>query len=144
MKKKLVMWIGGFALIGTLLSIYALLHKYGFATGAVCNINDTFSCDIVNQSSYSFIFGIPVSLLGVVAYGFMLLAAVLKLRNMNDIQITQFLLVASIGGLLFSFYLTSIEAFVLYAWCLICIGQQLAIIGIAALTTKLYLLEKAK
>jgi vitamin-K-epoxide reductase (warfarin-sensitive) len=142
MKKKFIIALFVFAFIGFLLSLYALLIKYGVTSGSVCTINDTFNCDLVNQSSYSDFFGIPVALLGAIAYGFICLGALFKYINTEDKQLTQFLLITSFGGLLFSLYLTSIEAFVLHVWCMICIGQQVSILGTALLTAKLYTLEK--
>lgn len=135
-------WIAGLALVGVLLSIYALAHKFGVTDGTVCNINDTFNCDLVNGSKYSYLFGIPVSLLGVFGYGFMSAAAVMKMRSLSDRGLTKFLLLLVAGGLTFSLYLTGIEAFVLHAWCLICVAQQVVMLGIAYLAFVFYRKEQ--
>ena len=130
---KLLHYIVALALVGAAISVYSLLHKSGVASGTFCTINDTFSCDIVNQSKYSSIAGIPVSLLGVLGYLFMAVAAFMKIRQPADKGLTKFLVAASFGALLFSFYLTSIEAFVLHAWCMLCLGSQVVILGISVL-----------
>jgi vitamin-K-epoxide reductase (warfarin-sensitive) len=120
MKRSLIHWIIGFALVGVALSTYSLLHKTGFTSGALCNLNDTFSCDIVNQGPYSEMFGIPVAAIGLIGYGLVLAAAIMKKRNPSDRGLSTFLLASTAAGFLFALYLTSLEAFVLYAWCIVC------------------------
>ncbi len=127
-------WIIGLALVGVGLSVYSLLHKYGVASGAICAINETFDCDLVNQGPYSKMFGIPVAGIGIGGYLFLAAAALMKLKNPLDKSLSLFLLLASLGGLSFALYLTSIEAFVLNTWCLICVTSQLVILAITALT----------
>lgn len=122
--------IAVFALAGIGISLYALLLKQGVADGTACTIGESFDCDIVNQSSYSIIMGIPVSLLGILGYAFMGAAAVLLFFKPHDRGVLRFLLLAATGGLLFSLYLTSIEAFVLYAWCILCLTSQALILSI--------------
>jgi len=133
MTRPYVKWIAVLALVGVVLSIYSLLHKTGFTSGALCNLNDTFSCDIVNQGPYSQIAGIPVAAIGIVGYLFVLLAALMKLKNPHDRSLSLFLLTACLGGLAFALYLTGLEAFVLYAWCIVCLASQALIIALAIL-----------
>lgn len=51
---------------------YLTLHYFDFRMGgagtSVCNINATFSCDTVTASAYSSLFGIPLSILGLVTH----------------------------------------------------------------------------
>ena len=93
----------------------------------VCTINETFDCDIVNKSSYSEILGIPVSILGLLAYA-VLFVGVLVYDRKRSPKLLQLLMSLGAAGLLFSLYLTSIEAFVLYTWCLLCLASQAAIL----------------
>lgn len=130
------------ALLGVALSAYTLAYKYGVAAADFCTINATFDCGIVNQSSYSVLFGIPVSALGIIGYGFIALAAVLKLFSPLDKSLTNFLVVASIGALAFSLYLSGIEAFVLHAWCLLCLASQAIIIVLTGFVFKLRTYDK--
>ncbi|MBI2475202.1 vitamin K epoxide reductase family protein [Candidatus Uhrbacteria bacterium] len=122
------------SLIGVTISLYAFFHNAGFASGKFCSINSTFDCDIVNKGPYSQIVGIPVSLIGVIGYLFLAIGGFLSLRNPTDRSIDRFILLASIGGLLFSLYLTGIELFVLKTWCLICISSQTIILAILVLS----------
>lgn len=128
-----------FALIGTSVSVYALFHNVGFASGAFCSLNETFDCDIVNKGPYSQIAGIPVALIGVIGYLFIFISALVQLYKPKDKSIAQFLLLASIGGLLFSFYLTGIEFAILKTWCLLCITSQVSILIIFSFSLWNYL-----
>ena len=130
--------IAVFALAGIGISLYALLLKQGVADGTACTIGESFDCDVVNQSSYSSIMGIPVSLLGILGYAFMGAAAVLLLFKPHDRGMLRFLLLAATGGLLFSFYLTSIEAFILYTWCILCLTSQALILSIFFMSLSLW------
>ncbi len=138
MKIKMIDWIIGLALIGVLLSIYSLLHKTGFTSGGICNLSETLNCDVVNQGPYSELFGIPVAALGVIGYGFVLIAAIMKRQNPTDLGISRFILAATVGGFLFALYLTGIEAFVLHAWCIICLASQATITALLVLSMVQY------
>lgn len=142
MNKSVLNWIIGLALFGIALSTYSLAHKTGFTSGALCNLSDTFSCDIVNQGPYSEIFGVPVAGIGVVGYAFVLLAALLKRKNPHDKSLSLFLVLSTFGGLAFALYLTSLEAFVLHAWCIVCLLSQGTIATLAVLSILLLRSEK--
>lgn len=116
------------AVVGLLISGYSWLHNAGFASGEFCTIDETLNCDIVNKGPYSVMFGVPVALIGVIGYAFLLIGAVLNFRAPEDRQLSLFLLIASMGGLLFSLYLTGIEAFVLHVWCPLCLASQAVIL----------------
>ncbi|PIR44082.1 hypothetical protein COV23_01735 [Candidatus Wolfebacteria bacterium CG10_big_fil_rev_8_21_14_0_10_31_9] len=77
-------------------------------------------CDIVNTSVYSSIFGIPLSLFGVIFYVsvFILMIRFLETKN-NWYLKTIFYL--SIFGFLISLYLIVIQVFIIKALCLYCI-----------------------
>lgn len=123
--KKLLHWMIGLSVLGIVLSTYAFLHNRGFSSGALCNINDTLNCDVVNKGPFSQFFGIPVAFIGMVGYFFLLIGSLLKLKTQDDKSLTLFLLALSSCGFGFSLYLTSIEAMVLFAWCLICVTSQI-------------------
>ena len=141
-KSRYIDWIIGLALVGVLLSVYSLLHKTGFTSGAICNLSDTFSCDIVNQGPYSEILGIPIAGIGVAGYLFVFIAALLKRKNPTDRSLSTFLLVASTGGFLFALYLTGLEAFVLHAWCIVCLASQAVITTLLVLSFLNYRSER--
>lgn len=71
------------------------------------------SCAAVTSSAVARIFDIPFSLLGVLYYSGMLVVSFLKRPRL--------LLIGSVIGVLFSAYFTSLEVFVLHAWCQWCV-----------------------
>ena len=142
MKRGLSIAILVLALIGVGISGYLYsIHGSDFSDKA-CEINQTFSCGAVDQSPYSELYGIPVSLLGIIGYGLMALGALVKLFDKSDDRgLNVFLLIASGGGLAFALYLTAMEAFVLHAWCLYCVAQQIDILIIFILALVLFFKE---
>ena len=139
MQRALSIAIFVLALIGVGISVYLLSIHGADMTGKACEINAIFSCQTVDQSEYSEIFGIPVSLLGIIGYGFLALAALVKFfGKKSDRGLDWFLLIAAIGGMAFALYLTAIEAFVLHAWCLYCLIQQIDIALILILVLILF------
>ncbi len=142
--KKIARTILAFSIIGLLISIYSFLHNQGFAPGEFCTLSDTVNCDIVNKGPFSQIFGVPVSLIGVIGYLFLAIASCMKIREPQDRGITTFLLLASFSGLLFSLYLSSLEAFILHAWCVLCLSSQLLILAIFILCGFLFMERRAK
>lgn len=137
-----VRWIILFAILGVLLSSYSFLHKQGFASGAFCNLSATFNCDVVNQGPYSQIFGISVAFIGIIGYFLLACAAGLKMKNPEDKSLSIFLLLASLGGFLFALYLSGLEAFILHAWCIVCLTSQGLITALLILSVLNFFSEK--
>lgn len=117
--------------IGTANAGYALWQHYAPAGSAFCNLSTTFSCDVVNQSVYAEIFGIPVALLGILG-NIALLAAGLWLLYHPSRAVGVYLALA-LCALGFSLYLTGIEAFMLGTYCIVCLFSQGMTMTIAAL-----------
>lgn len=130
MKQRLSLLLILLAILGFAVSAYSFFHNAGLASGEFCTIGETFNCDVVNKGPYSQIAGIPVALMGMIGYVFMALAAFLKWREPDNKRLTLFLLVLTGGGLLFSLYLSGIEAFVLKTWCLLCLTSQTLILAL--------------
>lgn len=130
------------ATVGLIISVYSWLHNAGFASGEFCTIDETLNCDVVNKGPYATMWGVPVALIGVIGYAFLLFGAILKWRTPSDRQLTDFLLIASAGGLAFSAYLTGLEAFVLHAWCLLCLTSQAAILLLFLAAMSLFFVER--
>lgn len=117
-----------FIAAGLLVSLYALKQHYAPLGGGACNVSQTFNCDLVNRGAYGEILGFPVAGLGVIGYVMMGIVAV-HFSKTKDPVIGKMLLALLAGGLAFSAYLTYLEAFVIYAWCLICLASLSSVIG---------------
>ncbi len=115
------------ATIGLVISIYSSWAHFDPGTHEICSINDTFNCDIVNKSAYSEVLGVPVAVVGTFAYAFFLFGLLVYLKTKNQ-TLESLLKAGLILGTLFALYLTFVEAFILYTWCILCMTQQVAII----------------
>jgi uncharacterized membrane protein len=85
-------------------------------------------CSTVNSSSYSELFGIPVSVYGLLAY--LAIITIILLEPRWKLAATQgplALFGITLGGVLFSAYLTYIEYFVIFAVCPFCIISAVVI-----------------
>lgn len=130
--------------MGVIISGYSLASHYSLASTKFCSLSETINCDLVNKSSYAEIGGIPVALMGVIGYLFLLVAAFMKKRHLRDVSLSLFLVVTSAFAFLFSLYLTGIEAFVLLAWCLLCLASQAVIFVILLASLWEYRLSKKR
>lgn len=117
-----------FSVAGLLVSAYALKQHYAPLGTSVCNVSATLNCDLVNKGPYGEILGFPVAAIGLIGYLMILIVAFQFLRT-KDLLLGKVLLVLLAGGLAFSLYLTALEAFVIYAWCLVCLGSLSSISG---------------
>jgi len=112
------------AAAGTAIAAYLAYENVQGETG-VCTV--VHGCATVQKSSYGKIVGIPVSVPGLALYLGLTAGAVAWLRGLGGRR-DEISLLASAGasfGLLFSGYLTYVEAFVLDAWCIYCIVSAL-------------------
>ena len=142
--KDLMRWVALLALVGLGLSLYSYLHNAGLASGEFCTIGETFDCDVVNKGPYSMFLGVPVSLIGIVGYAVLFFGSLLKMRTPQDKNLTLFLFLSADIGLMFSLYLTYLEAFVLDAWCVICIASLITILSLDVLLLLRFLEERKK
>jgi vitamin-K-epoxide reductase (warfarin-sensitive) len=122
------------AVAGAMVSSVSLDHHYRTSKTAFCDFAESFNCDLVNRSSYSVVLGVPVALIGILGY---LLILALATIYRDKAETPFMLLVASVGGLAFAFYLTYIEKFVLGAWCILCLGSLALIFSTALLSAVL-------
>lgn len=108
------------ALIGLLISAYMSAYKFGFLGTILCG---TGGCETVQNSPWAVFMGIPVPVLGLVGYGGLMVLALLGMqpRFVEDRRISMLLVLGATIGLMFSAYLTYLEAAVIHAWCRWCI-----------------------
>lgn len=93
-------------------------------------------CDIVQQSIYSEVAGIPIALLGLLAYIVLFALTLLKgrLSESLDVYIPLAIFGISLVGVLYSAYLTYLELFVIYAICRWCVTSAVIITAIFLLS----------
>jgi uncharacterized membrane protein len=109
------------AIVGIGLSGYLGFENLQGESGVCTGV--AHGCATVQQSEYGKIAGVPVSVLGLFAYGAIGALGLLWFMNFRG----QRALIAFAGfnvtlaALMFSAYLTYLEAFVIDAWCIYCI-----------------------
>ncbi len=120
--------------LGIAVTSYLIHQHYAPVDSSFCNFNDYVSCDIVNKSEFSTIFGVPVSIFGLLTYIYLFVFSLASMRNKAWAKKLFLPTVAfTLFGLLFSFYLTYTEFFVLFAVCIFCLTQQILILSISSL-----------
>ncbi len=118
--------IAGLLAVGAGLSAdLTTIHLAHLRTGlpSVCNINETLNCDAVNSSRWSELLNVPVSHLGTVFYVGLLLLAFWSRRGGRLAERGHgYLLLAALGGGLFSAFLGAVSVFQIGALCLFCLA----------------------
>lgn len=89
-------------------------------------------CATVTTSSYSEIFGIPVALGGAVYYLTVFIIALLY-RELGDVRVLRGLAWGTIVGLVATSWFLYLQAFVLNAYCIYCLGSALTSLALFAL-----------
>jgi uncharacterized membrane protein len=109
-----------FALLGFVDSLYLF---YSELTGNFnCLINEgMFECSAVNTSSYAKLFGVHVSLWGMIFYIGVIIVLFLAIFQKNKYWLSFFLPIAGLWGAGFSIYLTIIEIVVIEKLCEFCL-----------------------
>ncbi len=128
---RLMLAIALVAIAGVVVSSISLHHHLATSKTSFCNFSESFNCDLVNRSTYSTAFGVPVALIGILGY-LLILALATIYRDKAETPVM--LLVVSAGGLGFALYLTYIEKFVLEAWCILCLTSLTLIFGAVVLS----------
>jgi uncharacterized membrane protein len=120
-------------------SVYLTWIKLAHQEAACAGIGD---CDAVNSSPYAEIGGIPIALLGALAY-LLILCLLCFDRYKSRLGENSVLLVLGLTfiGVLYSAYLTYLELFVLHAICPFCVISAVVMTLLFALTLVRYLKE---
>jgi rhodanese-related sulfurtransferase/uncharacterized membrane protein len=130
MRKPLLLAL---SLLGLFDSLY-LLWVYTSPSRPIVCLGS--GCDAVRASSYAHRFGLPLPAFGVAAYA--ALALLILAEDLVSARLGRALQYAvagiSCGGFLFSLYLTSLQAFVIHAWCAWCDVSALVVTGIFVLS----------
>ena len=87
-------------------------------------------CEAVQESSYAELAGLPVALLGLLAY-----LAVLGLVAWDDDLARTLAAAIALSAAGFATYLVAVQAFVIDAWCVWCLVNDLVIVPLLAVLT---------
>lgn len=109
------------AFLGLADSAY-LAQNEANGTPLLCNIQNLSGCNVVAQSSYSHLFGIPVAEFGILFYGALFVLAAFELVIFDRI-LRRALQVAGALGVLFSAYSVLLQLFVIQALCVYCLAS---------------------
>ena len=125
-----------FAILGFADSWY-LAHAALTNSALVCNIAGLDGCNVVAQSAYSHLFGIPNGVYGLVFYGLIFILGVLLYIVPKRLV---YRLVAILGtiGLVASIVFLSLQFFVIKALCVYCLGS--AVISLVVFIVSIWLL----
>jgi uncharacterized membrane protein len=138
-KKRIVIWtMLVLSLAGFIDAVYLAIKTI---VGSPITCYAFTGCDTVAQSSYSALFGIPLSLLGALFYATTIILITYYLQRKTKRGL-QYVVYAAIFGGLFALYLFALQAFVIKAWCFYCVISDT--IGVVSMILALYLLKKEK
>jgi uncharacterized membrane protein len=87
-------------------------------------------CETVQSSDYATLAGVPVALLGLLAY-----AAVLVLVAIDTPTARQVVAVIALSAAGFAAYLVLLQAFVIDAWCVWCLVNDLVIVPLLVVSS---------
>ena len=135
-RPRITLWHASLILvvIGLLISGYLSYVKLADIE-VLCTEDGSFRCDVVQNSTYAEMFGIPVAYLGFLSYVVIGLLLVLQERiaflQENGIILTFGVVFVAF---LFSMYLVYIQGVVLDAWCPWCLTHEVNITVLFAVT----------
>ena len=105
--------------LGFLDSIYLTISHYS-GSSVVCSV--VHGCNEVLGSEYAVIFGIPLAVTGVVFYSLVIILSVAFLDERNSLFL-KLLVGLTSAGFLASLWFVYLQAFVIHAFCLYCLGS---------------------
>ena len=124
--------IAGAAVVGGAIAVYLTVVHYSHLS-PICT---TGGCEKVQQSSYAEAAGIPVAVLGLVAYDCVLLTATIR-----GVPAALAGAVISLAGVAFSGYLLWAQIARIHAICQWCVGNDVVIAVVAGLCVARLLTE---
>ena len=116
--------VGAVALAGLAVAGY-LTYVHYRPDALVCTASG--GCEAVQQSEYATLAGVPVALLGLLAY-----AAVLGLTVVDTPPTRTITAAIALAAAGFAAYLIALQAFVIDAWCIWCLVNDVVIVPFLA------------
>lgn len=138
--KKILQWIIFLSLIGLAASLYLVKNHYAAPqSGALCDIGKTVSCSIVNTSTFSELFNVPVALFGELWFFTLLIMSWKALKR--SVHLPKIMRQWSLLGLIFVGYMIIAEV-VLKAICPLCTVVHVLVLVIFLLSRQLHRLQE--
>jgi uncharacterized membrane protein len=129
--RSLRLLAAGVAAAGVAVAGYLTWAHYGSGS-VVCPVGG--GCETVQESEYAEIAGVPVAVLGLIGYVVLLALIVWDAPSARLAAAT-----LALVGLLFSIYLLIVQAFVIEAFCVWCLANDVVIAPALAVLTALRL-----
>jgi uncharacterized membrane protein len=128
-------WFLGFAALGLAASSASTWVHHRLLTDptyvSVCDVSSTFSCSEAYTSQYGAIAGVPVALLGMLFFLFVIGLVALCSRSASAAaNLPGYVFAASTLGLAMVMYLAYASYVILGTICLLCVGTYVAVIGL--------------
>ena len=128
--------VGAVALAGVAVAGY-LTYVHFQPEALICTGSG--GCEAVQDSSYAELAGIPVALLGLGAY-----LAVLALVAWDSDLARTLAAATALSAVGFAAYLVTLQAFVIDAWCVWCLVNDLVVVPLLALLTVWRVLQRPR
>lgn len=135
MKRIWVVGIIVLAFAGLADSFYLAEHEVS-GTPLICNVQNLTGCNIVANSEYSHIFGIPVANVSVVLYSIIFIFAILELVLFDRI-LRRVIQGGAVIGLVISIISAFIQVFIIHALCIYCLASGVISILIFACASRI-------
>lgn len=107
-----------FSLLGLGVSAF-LFYEYSLSSPVICPLGG--GCDVVRSSPYSSFLGISLPILGITFYLIVAILSIARSQKISSKTLLKLQLLISVAGVGFGIYLTSLEAFVIKAYCFWCV-----------------------
>ena len=121
------------SLAGVFLAFYLVANNLGWTPPIPCGTGD---CGLVQSSRYAWVGPIPVSAIGLGGYLALFVLSLLGLQESkaHSRLIPSLLFGGALLGVLYSAYLTYLEAAVIKAWCRYCVASAILMAVVFAAT----------
>jgi len=123
----------GLSLAGLGMSLYLTIAHFNTTVSLVCPATSTINCEKVTTSPQSYVFGIPVAVLGLAFYVFLAVVNSPWLWRVTWPPLRRARLGSVVVGILFVLYLIYAELFKIGAICLLCTSVHVITFALFAL-----------
>lgn len=136
---RLIFFLLLVALLGFIDSSYLTIEHFQNSIPPCSLIS---GCEEVLTSPYSVFLGIPVALLGAIFYLFILIAGSSYIVEGKKDLFIKTILIISFLGFVFSLWFVFVQAFILKAYCMYCLGSFLTSTMIFLFSTRVIYLNR--